>query len=1411
MSKKFLSILLTVAVLASALLPLTTGFVSADTIAAGTFPYAAAGETYAPIVRSGEDVRFYSDFVAKSTLDGLNSNNFNSTWKLYNQTALSYTTGGRVLATSSLVSYDAAESNVYGESGNALKIEYISAANSTITPANSSTAQYFHYVRQNVSFTVDGDYADSASVAFWVKSDYQAYIVVRLTVNSWNTNGFIVSERVLVPAGESIVEIPLGNFITANAEFESLNSSGDIKVNIADIYFKATESFSDTRNIYFDSLGFHYYSSESGKALHSDGATVKNELEGLNYSTDASGDKVTDSRNTTWRDDANGTLSVTSSATNVNAYNGSGSSICYTNANLVNYNATTYNQITNNDSYTTLVGTETVGENAVLCIWLKSDRALTVYLRGLDSSWSANRYRSSDYHINAGETVLKIPFSDIKTQDSASISCDFEFTWAKLNSLGIFFKSATDTAITGKNVTLYVDKIAMEKAESEVPDIPTDIVKHTSDFFEAALDNSKWVNKKTANATLSAAANAAHYHSGSADNNAVHIKYQNLDPTASNVNFYYDKKLEKSVSEPYIYDTDSVLSFWVWSDQPVDIRLTYMDYDNTSETAKQCGSKTVSVPAGESLVKVNMTDFAKDGFDFDYRYVNQLQFVVLSNEDSRSTAGNLYVDAIGFYDADTTNNIPEKPVIVKPEIPTTVVTHGVGFAEVLLEDEKWVNKKPDNVALTFKDTAHYHSGKTGVEANKEAIRVDYKNLDATNNNVNFYYNDGVRISKAEPYIFGETSVLSFWAYTEQSVDIKITYMDYSLTDSKSIQCPSITVTLPLGESLVQIPMKDLAPEGHEMQYRYCYQLQFSVYSNDDSYTTESAFWIDAIGFYDSALVINTEPVKMPENTYVWWNFDSDDTLDELGNEWTARFAGESGEGIVVDIEKNTDNVFGGKGNSLKVVYNRNKGEYGIPCIWHEARMSTYGDGLVFWIKSEEKTSLRLVALDASSRAVSVDGVEVTIGYNLVQVKWSDFKYTDTSITSTPWMASISQLQIRPNGGNNGTFYLDQVGFTNVTNDGSNAYYSLYPPTSYKNYYEGVSVNGDDFEGWPGDDDMRFCSEWYYQDAGWIALEKKDENTILRMDYDFTNGKRSELNNITAFKQVDPNGGISFWMKSSENRYYTLKVWLGDQTIMVIVKGSTKGRTYNIPFSAFWENNRPDKPFKVSSGNAVDVVRMAILTDNTCNPPSANTSEKCSLWLDDLKFVDSKSYKRASAVDETQNGVTLKAPLEAFSSGVTLKVTKVELTDEQKAECLAKMTGAEEFCELFKIEAIDTLGNSVTPAVAVELIFDVPEGVSAEDVLIYQRFLDGSLSARKASVGDDGKVHLSVYRLGEYVMGIAAEKAENSPDVSEPAGDTDQNTEERSAGWVIPVIIAVLVAGVVVAAVVIIIKRKGRKA
>ncbi len=1240
------------------------------------------------------------------------------------------------------VSLETTAANVYGGTGKSLKLQYdTSIKKDGNLPAIKLV--------KNIDAKGDG-------FSFWLKSDAATNIVLAI----YDADGVHTTDPIAVEAAGKVYNIPY----TAFSGYDPSKAISQINIR--------TKNANEQNIIYFDNFGYYGEVTPSTPTTPPEAATGHKLISGFDDVADVSGAKWVSKYD-------NGGMTLDLETDVANVYGDSGKSL-----KLV-YDTSIKDKNGNLPAIKLVKNIKAKGDG--FTFWLKSDAATSVVL-GVYAGDANKLYKTGNIAVDAGEKLYFVPYSDLSGYNTADVINQIDLRTNK--------KDQTNT--------LYFDNFGYygEVEPEQPPVVPSVISEHTSDFTEVATDAAKWVTgKKNVSATLSVEDNSPYYHKGvtnlGTDTKALKLAYTSLpsDKSKKEFNFYYDSSLEMNAIAPYIYETDSVLSFWVRADQPLNLTITYSDYDNVSGKGAQAPAITKAIPAGESIVRFNMKDFVKEGIEFGYRYVKQLQFTVTASADSfdPDKGGELYIDALGFYDLDPTNDIPDKPET--PTVPDTVAKHEIGFTEVELDETKWVNKQTANTTIKYEtESKHYHNGDKTTD--KSATRIDYKSISPSKNIVNFYYNDRIQISKSAPYTFGETSVFTFWAYTEQSVDIKITYMDYSNDTKKSFACKALNITLPIGESIVKIPMKDLIPDGANMGYRYVYQLQFAVTSNDDSYLTSSSLWLDAFGFYDSALVVNYDPIDVPSDAYIWWNFDHSNSLEDLEDQWTFRFEGDTGEGIKTYLETNTDNVYGGKGNSIKAVYNRKLAKNNIPALWHEKRMATLGDGLVFWIKSEEKTTLRLVCTDANNIAVVVDAVPITIGYNVVRVKWSDFKFMQKDQTGVPAMSSIAQLQIRFDGCNSGTIWLDQIGFTNVVNDGSNAYYSIYPPTSYADWEEGESSRGDNFDQWPSENDYKFCCEWYFNTDGWVALEKNGDNQIIRMDYDLTDGKRSELTNVTKFAEVDPNGGISFWAKSTDERYYTLKVSLGSQVINVIFKGDTKGRTYKIPFSAFWVGNRTDRSFEATSIDPLSVTRLVFLSDSTCNPPSIKTADKFSLYVDDIKFVDSYKYKRASEVDYTENGVTLKASAEAFSSGVTPKIDNVEITEDKISEYLSKAKGASKILAHKYINVTDVSGKNPIPQVAVELIFDVPEGQKAENIGIYQLFVDGSLVKRNVKVGDDGKIHAQVYRLGDYVMTL-------SENTSKPSTNTnsDANTDSKASfPWVTVVIvlgaIAVLAGGTV---------------
>lgn len=945
-----------------------------------------------------------------------------------------------------------------------------------------------------------------------------------------------------------------------------------------------------------------------------------------------------------------------------------------------------------------------------ITFWLKSEKDTTITVLSADANW--NIIRIDGVKIKKGENLLYFKYSDFSSTATPNLS--------KLNQLQIRADKAND-----KN-TFYFDNIGF----FDIPkiELPENTAKEIYTFdTQQSVDDVKGDWEIVGNVSdISLAIEAATDNIFGEYGNSLKVDFK------SNTGLKYKKDIEKQF--------DGFI-FWLKSENDSEIYLKAKDKND-----KDIKTKPIKIGKGENLVKVKYSDFSADNGNADLSVIKQLSIMHSGNK------GVYYLDCLGYY--------------IAP------VTHSDDFFEFAVNQSYFKKNSSSNAEFVWQNNAdHYHTGSTDVKDNTAALKITYKNLGSSNTN-SVYYDAGIKISDQEPYIYGEDSEVAFWVYSEQEIKLEVCYLDKN-KENVSIASNKKTFTIPKGESIVRFLMSELKADGTEPIYKQLYQLQFRLYKSEGTTNTSSgSVWIDAIGFYDSKPNVNTEAALHSDKSFIWWDFDEDKSVDET--EWYPRWAGANGKGVELSIEKNPDNVYGKNGQSIKMVCNTPEADNNQAVMWiGDKRIPVYGKGLTFWVKSESQTKIRLVGIDSDTQVVETKHIPINAGENIVTVLWEDFHvYGDETAKCN--IASLAQLQIRTAIKDRNTLWVDSIGFYDVENDNTNNYYSLFPPQEYSDWYEGVSVVGTGFEDYPGDDDMRFCSEWHYDNAGWMEFEKEKGNTILRMDYDYTTQYNSILTSVRKFDGVDPNGGISFWAKSSIERRYSLKIAMGDNTsITVVFKADPKGRYYKIPFSAFWLTNKINVNYESGTNSTLRVGKITIVGDESCNPPADGKAEKFSLWIDDIKFVDSATYKRAGEVNHYENGVRLEADKEAFSVGVYPKVEVLKITDKQKKTYLSSMRGAVSVGKAYQIDAFDISNISSVPLKAVTLTFDIPKGVNPESVSVYQLFIDGSLSKRVATVTDDGRLQLQVYRLGTYVLGYGDALADNSDSIAE-TGDQSGN-------------------------------------
>lgn len=1372
----------------SAVILLTSVFVGgvisfAEDVTYGTKGNPVCEGDSTPIVVQGEDVTFPDGMSIKDTA-----------------TFTGAATGMVAVSGSTSVSYSSADGTYYKSNAGSVAAKLLTAG-----------VRYNKQDRSAIQLSVTNAYnavlaanITTSSYAFWINAPEDMYVTVQLfAYRHSGTSGDInfYSSDVEVKKGANLVEIPLSNFTVSSNN--SIDFTKNLTIYSTKIYFRKLESGNAIvgKTVYIDQLGFYAEKNTLGDYISLAGSkgypvvdsenkeplVIQNASaafpDGMDIKDDA---KFTGSVSGFKGVGTNTTTTVVYNSSLGNYYGDTAGSAAITLGTTFSYNKKTYIGA----QFGALKAiTATNAANSSVAFWINApeDMYVMVHLfayRHSGDSGDINFY-SSDIKVKKGVNFVEIPLANFTVASANSV--DSTKNISIYTTRFCFMPIENGESITGK--TVYIDNIGIynnqnEAADYKAPKPEVEEPKAESNAVHkdgASVEQSSW---EAADGTISKfapihASSTSVLESSVADSNKISDFAAGYTPTwtfdsadlgwkqhslssfnisKSNTKAYAGNSLKLtykkegavdsyprvicSTNQVRISDYDGI-AFWVYSDS--DLTLACLGVMNNCGKTNQIYQ---TVKSGAQLVILPFEEFSNyAAFKGDAKTITQFQFMGVN----LTADATLYIDHVGFYKAEDMQAVNEN-------------AYGGMGKSVKIATKDGVKTSSD---FTYRFDINFKSTLTDVYKNK----------------------------------WEDEATLAIWIKTNRAFKVKVgagASKAWNPATGENHWFSDIH-TVPAGESILRIPLSELKNKQGGWSYttetpdwsQYIGRLIFQVTTLNN---VELEMFVDQIALEYPEKIIEVTPEYHDKDTFIWWNFDK-----ESGDDWTTRWAGDTGEGIKLELEKNVTNVYGGKGQSLKLNYDSAFAEWGIPVLWHEDQMSVYGDGISFWFKSLEAMEIdiycALVVEGYDGWPIAkVTGIPVKYGENIISVKYEDFVLDSKDGGEVPKFAKIAQLQIRLKKASSGTAWVDSIGFTGVTDDGSNSYKYLNPPASYKNYEKGAASSKTDFED-AKIDDLEFTTDWYFEDTGKITLEKDNGNTQLRMDFDMSE-KKSVLKNITQYDGIDATGGISFWMKSSENRNYALSLTIGGTNVTVIIKGNTKGQYYYIPFSAFWNSKDIEKSFAPASKALVSVTRIEFATDSTVNPPALGTSSKCSIWLDDITFTDSLGYKRTEAVDHYENGVRLIASAEAFTSGVEPSVSVASLTDEQKTAHLSAMKGVKAIIAEYHIKAIDVNSVEAIPSRQVELVFDIPEGYEAAGLSVWQTYLDGSAVKSKATVGEDGKLHVSTYKLGNYILAVDEAKETESQDT-----EVIPQEEERSfpTVWVIVISAAavLLIAGGIV--------------
>ncbi len=357
------------------------------------------------------------------------------------------------------------------------------------------------------------------------------------------------------------------------------------------------------------------------------------------------------------------------------------------------------------------------------------------------------------------------------------------------------------------------------------------IVKENMELYatDSSL-NSIWNSMYSSAVSLSLETeNTSRIYGGSGRSLKCSYDFTKTENGSEAISFYYNDKIYNEDLNGIPLGYDSQLGFWIYTDSNINLFLTALDSVTYGTVVK---TSTVALNEGAHFVTFDWKDFNNNSTGI-YDFIYQLKFAFTSE----NSTGNIWIDQIGIVQLDVGS-----------------VTHGDGFYEHIVADNKWVNKNESTATITSADGVSYHSGNTNITANTTALQVNYTSI-TNSSKANFYYNSDLRINRnsyvagnVSDNLYGEDTVLAFWVRADKPLTLEFNYADKNLSNT-TIYSNKFTANLEAGESIITVPLADLMP-NKQAAYYWVYQLQLWI-SNIDTLPVSGSLYIDAIGFYNS--------------------------------------------------------------------------------------------------------------------------------------------------------------------------------------------------------------------------------------------------------------------------------------------------------------------------------------------------------------------------------------------------------------------------------------------------------------------------------------------------------------------------------------------------------------------------------
>ena len=801
-----------------------------------------------------------------------------------------------------------------------------------------------------------------------------------------------------------------------------------------------------------------------------------------------------------------------------------------------------------------------------LCVWIRSDRPLTLQVGFADNKNSWALFFECDVDVKLGDNLIQIPWSSFVCKDSGNLPVDT--VGNAFNQFTVTVKSS-NAPVTG---ILYVDDLGVYLPVVEE-------VAHSINLFEdfesyaddAALKSAWWLRKG-----YSAPANG-----GTADGagNEIYLSADQYSSETHSTKYTYNSDTAEWTTPQIQYQKNNRafegegLCLWVYAENKVTLEIGFYGKEWSNGPFYK---HSVIVNPGELLIKIPWADFIGEGgtpVPLTDNVMNQLTVTVTNTHGT--AAGTIYLDDLGTYEKMRT-----------AKLTTKVLENFEDYANSAAMRTRWTETSRTTYPTTVTLDTNSRLG------GSNALSYAYNSSRATGGRPT------VELALAAPWDVEGTG-LTFNALSDKDITLEVTLTG----DAAGTKTVTVPVNLKEGVALPELLWSDIL--GFDLTE--IYKIKVAITSGGTG-----TLYIDNLGFTEAKTAADIHKAS----TFIFESFDDYADNTALNKVWAA-----AAPATLTLIPGNLN--YNSQPNAAKFVYDTTVAtEPSFGLTGSGITVPIFGSGLTFWAKSDQNISLKLSVSDmkdATNRFTKT--VSLTNGSGIVTVLWTEFvsEKSGRTIDFSQIVTLTLSVPAALNPSLSGTLFVDDFGLANAVGTGEKAY---FPIKGWENKKREV----EDFESYETTADLRV--EWNphsstAQVAG-VTLDSTISNLGTnsgKLSFDYTLDTLGWATWIfRPFEPTsDPGDGVQFWARTDDpNCRLCVGVIVNNETYWLdglaeSIKLTTEGRLYRIPWSAF-KFQDTGAPATLGGTNV-----YGGLSFHVSEALQAGFDGSANIWLDDIRL------------------------------------------------------------------------------------------------------------------------------------------------------------------------------------------------